>query len=530
MNFIAKKNIIIIILVFVGFLYTSKTLAQAKIDFKSNLFYTTAELGPEIKVLTDSVIFYHANSIMYCDSALFNPDTEIFHAYGNIRIESPDAEGDTVYLYGDTLYYSGVNKYAKIRNRVLLVKDSLNLYTDSLDYNIEKNIGYYFNRGVTINGEDTLTSVYGYYYADFNEFFFKKEVIVINPKFTMYSDTLKHNTQTSISYFLGPTEIISDENYIYCENGWYNHELNISQFNKNSLYKNKEKQLTGDSLYYDRNKGIGKAFRNVTIKDTLQNAYLTGNRCLYFEKIEYSLMTDSAVFVQVAEKDTMFMHADTIRSYSDTIVEADIDNVYRIIEAYSHVKIYKPDFQAMCDSLVYNFKDSIIQMYQDPVLWSGENQLTADFIVISTFKNEIEQIDMENNAFIISQSDSIRYNQIKGIDMVGYIEDRNLYQVDVNTSGRAVYFIKDEEERLIGVNKIECEDMIIYLKDAAIDEIWYYTKPIAKMYPPLTLAPSEEKLDGFIWKGSSRPLKRDDIFIHEEISKTPKTTLPPETP
>lgn len=516
MNFKKKHKIISGLLIFTWFFLAVNVSAQTKIDFKSKLLYTIAELGPDLKVLTDSVVFFHENSIMYCDSAIFNQGKEIFHAFGNIRIESPNAQGDTVFLYGDTLHYSGILQYAKVRNRVLLVKDSLNLFTDSLDYNLEKNIGYYFNHGTTINGEDTLKSVFGYYYADKNEFFFKKEVEVLNPRFNMYSDTLKHNTQTKISYFLGPTEIISKENYIYCENGWYDHDRDISQFNKNSIYKNKEKRLIGDSLYYDRNKGIGRAFENVIIKDTLQDAYLSGNYCIYFEKTGFSLMTDSALFVQAAPTDTLFLHADTLCSFNDTLFVKDKEpEIYRIIQAYRKVKVFKSDFQAMCDSLVYNFKDSVIQMHYSPVMWSGENQLTADYILIFTYHKEVDRVDMLANSMIISQSDSIRYNQIKGNDMEAYIEDKKLYQVNVNKAGKAIYFVKDDNELLIGVNKIECQDMIIYLENKNIDKIWYYLKPIAKIYPPGALTPTEEKLNGFIWKQSSRPLKMEDVFKKE---------------
>jgi lipopolysaccharide export system protein LptA len=492
------------------------SFAQQKIDFKSKYFFTTEEFGPDIKVLTDSVVFFHANSTMYCDSALFNPSKNIFDAYGNVKIEKPDANGDTVFLYGDTLHYSGRKKFAKIRTNVILTKDSLTLTTQFLDYDLKKNIGYYFNNGTTVNGNDTLKSVFGYYYADVNELFFKKNVIVVNPKFNMISDTLKHNTVSKISYFLGPTEILSKENFIYCENGWYNHQTDVAQFNKNAYFQNKEKKLEGDSLYYDRNKGIGRAFQNVIISDTVKSAYLTGNIGFYNEKTGYSIMRDSAVFVQVNKTDSMFLHADTLCSYNDTTIVNDEPKIYRMILAYHKAKIYKSDLQAMCDSLVYNLKDSVIEMHKDPVLWSGENQLTSDYIFLSTYKNEVERIEMENNSLIISQSDSIRFNQIKGKDMVGYVENKELYQVNVNSEGKAIYFLKDDFEKLLGVNIIDCADMTIYLKDKTIDKIWYFTKPIAKLYPPQTLSPTEEKVVGFKWLQQFRPLNKNEIFIWEK--------------
>ena len=507
------KKILFFIILFLNF---TLIFSQTKIDFDSKYLFTTEKLGPDIKILTDSVVFKHENSIMYCDSALFDYKTNYFDAFGNVRLIKPGKNlEDTVFLFGDTLHYSGRYKYAKVRNHVILKKDSLLLKTDSLDYDLDKNIGYYFNNGITVNGEDTLKSVFGYYYADDNEFFFKKNVEVINPRFKMLSDTLKHNTQTKISYFIGPTEIISDSNYIYCENGWYDHNNNISQFNKNAYFKNKEQKLNGDSLYYNRNTGIGKAFKNVTFKDSIQDVLLKGNYGFYNENNGFFLMTDSARFIQVDQNnDSLFMHADTLQSYKDSILVNDTAKVYRIILAFHHVKTYKSDFQSMCDSLTYSLLDSVFEMHTNPIMWSDSNQLSADYIEIQTYKNEVDEIDMINNAFIISQSDSVRFNQIYGDEMIAYIDDKKVSEVDVKESGKSVYFIRDDNNKLIGVNFIDCKNMNIYLKNNKLDRIWFYEKPKGKIHPPLTLGQSETLLSGFKWEEKNRPLKKEDIFKH----------------
>ena len=335
----------------------------------------------------------------------------------------------------------------------------------------------------------------------------------------MYSDTLKHNTETKVSYFLGSTDIISDSNYIYCENGWYDHNKDISQFNKNAYLKNKEQILKGDSLFYDRNSGIGKAYKNVTFKDSLQDVLLLGNYGFYNEKTGFSFMTDSALFIQVSEKsDSMFMHADTLRSLKDSIFENEEYNVFRIIQAYNHVKTYKPDFQSKCDSLVYNLKDSVIEMHTKPVMWSDSNQLSADFILIQTFKNEVERIDMTNNAFIISQSDSLRFNQIFGKEMIAFIDERELHQINVYSEGKSIYFIRDDYQKLIGVNFIECTDMEIYMKDSKVDKIWFFETPKGKIHPPLSLNISDTLLPNFKWDIDYRPENKNEVFIWKKES------------
>lgn len=508
------KKIFILIL---STLISTLIFSQKKIEFDSKYLFTTEELGVDIKVLTDSVVFKHENSTMFCDSALLDYANSFFDAFGNVKIIKLTENNDTVFLYGDTLHYSGKLKLAKVRNNVTLIKDSLTLHTDSLDFDLGTNIGHYFEGGTTINGEDTLKSVYGYYYADDDKLFFKEKVEIFNPRFKVFSDTLEHNTKTKISYFIGPTEIIGDSNYIYCENGWYDHQNDISQFNKNAYLRNKEQILKGDSLYYDRNIGLGKAYKNVTFWDTVQNVLLQGNHGYYNEQTGYSMMTDSALFIMVGSKnDSLFLHADTLQSYKDSVIENGETKTYRMIQAFHHVKTYKNDFQSMCDSLVYDLKDSIIHMFSNPVLWSDSNQLIANEIIVQTYKDEVDRIDMNGDAFIISQSDTIRFNQIYGDNMVAYIDNKQLSQIDVLENGKSVYFIKDDNNKLIGVNFITCKDMEIYMKNGKVDKIWFFEKPTGKIHPPLSLSKSELLLPKFKWNIDFRPLNKNEIFIWDK--------------
>ncbi|MEA2043284.1 MAG: OstA-like protein [Bacteroidota bacterium] len=508
------RNFALLLLTGIIFTQTLSAQKKKKIEYNSDVLYTTELLGPKIKILTGHVVFYHENSTMSCDSALFNISKNLFDAFGNIKVIKPTEE-DTVFLYGDTLHYNGNLKIAKVRNRVSLLQDSLRLYTDSIDYDLNKDLGYYSNGGTTINGQDTLSSIFGYYYANRKELFFKEDVIINNPRFEMFSDTLRHNTEKRISYFLGPTEIYSEENYIYCENGWYDHNKHQSEFSKNALLQNEEQSIKGQLISYDRNKGIGIAHQDVEINDSTQNIILQGNYGYYNEKTEFSLLTDSAVFIQITSTDSLFLHADTIKSSQITEKTENNDSIeskYRLIQAYNKVKIYKSDFQAKCDSLVYSFRDSIMEMHNNPVIWSDENQLTADFIKVLTVNREVDQVNMETNSFIISESDSLRYNQIKGNRMIGFVRERELKRVDVFENGESLYFLKDDADLLIGSNHIRCKNMKIYLEDQEIDKIWFFENPEAVMKPPNSLSASEKNLIGFRREGKQRPKSKEDIF------------------
>jgi lipopolysaccharide export system protein LptA len=461
--------------------------------------------GMQRSRLLGNVKFRNQDVFMSCDSAYFFPDLNILDAYSRVHIW----RGDTLDLYGDFLKYKGDQRLAELRRNVILDTKETHLTTENIDYDLNKDMAYYFKGGKIINGENTLVSELGYYFSKEKLFFFKDSVVITNPDYVMYSDTLKYNTVSKISWFLGPTDIISKENYIYCENGWYDTQKNISQFNKNAFLRNKEKILKGDSIYYERETGLGKAFINVELIDTTQKLTLLGNYAIYEEKSEYAMLTDSALMIQVDKGDSLFIHADSLKSVPDTIPDK------KILKAYNHVRIFRNDLQGKCDSLVYSQADSVFSFFGEPVLWTDVNQLTSEFISIETNSKGLSKINMSNAAFIISMEDTSKYNQIKGRDMKGWFQDNKLYKIDVNGNGQTIYYAKDKGE-LQGVNKAESANLIIYLKERKVDRINFITKPDATYFPLDKFPPASSRLENFRWFGEYRPKNRYDVFNWKE--------------
>jgi len=485
-------------------------------------------LMPGIQILKGEVILKHDSAVMFCDSAYYNLKEKSFTAFGKIHVQSPTEDlMDTVKLWGDSLNYSGREKLARVRSNVRLQKDSMTLYTNNLDYNISEDIGKYIDGGRTVNGEDTLISRQGYYFANEDELFFKEKVQIFNPKYTMLSDTLKHNTKKKISYILGPTNIVSTDtatNYIYCENGWYNHNKDVAQFNKNALLVNGKQTLKGDSLYYDRKKSMGKAFNNVTAIDSSQNVLLLGDIGEHHELTGQSLMTKNALFIQVQKGDSLFLHADTLLSIKDTLMTKTDTTEFTIIKGYRKVKLFKSDFQAKCDSLIYTTLDSTIEMHNGPVMWSGKNQITARFVKIHTKNDEISQVFINDDALIVSESDTANFDQIKGKNMVAFFKANKLSKIDVKEEGALIYFGRDKD-KLVGINKLTCKDMMIYMSKNEVDTIWFYTNPEGTLYPPNYLPAEDLKFENFVWYGKHRPKTKNDVFIwiDEPTKKGSKT-------
>ncbi len=479
---------------------------RIQIKNTDSLMYSESR-GMDIRRLYGHVQFEHNGSLMFCDSAYFYAKDNLFDAFSNVHI----VQGDSLDLYGDTLYFNGNTQLAKIRGKVRLKDRATTLTTHFLDYNMKDGVGIYKNGGHIVSNENTLDSRVGKYFEKSSEFFFRDQVELVNPDYVIKSDTLRYNTRTETAYFFGPTTIVSKDNFIYCENGWYDTKRDVSQFNKNSYLNNGPKYLYGDSIYYDRTHSYGKAYGNIQIKDTVQKTIIFGNYAYYKEKPEYVEVTDSMMLVQVMQKDSLFIHGDSLTSYFDST------GTYRTIKVFNKVRIFKTDVQGKCDSLVYTFKDSTIEMHTEPIIWSAEHQITGVRIDMHILNNALDRIYVKGNSFMVSQEDSIRYNQVKGENMTGFVRDRELYRLDVTRNGETIYFLYDEEtQELLGVNKSECQDITVLLKNSELHEIIFRKNPIGTMYPPEYLPKEELYLRDFEWKESIRPTDKYDIFRWRE--------------
>lgn len=462
------------------------------------------KIGRDATKLIGNVQLKHEDVLMSCDSAYFYQSTGSVDAFSNVRLE----QADTLTLTGDRVHYNGNSKLARIRNNVKLVSNDITLLTDSLNYDRAAGIAYYMGWGILTQEDSRLTSGRGRFIMDSEIFYFMDSVVITNPDYTISTDSMMYDTEAEISYFDGPTEIVNEERYIYCENGWYDSRQDISFVNTNAYLEEEGRTLRGDSLYYEAETGFGRASSNVELIDTSQNMILKGNYGLYYSDEDYAMVTDSALMIQVEDNDTMYVHADTLRS----LQHPDLEDESRILKAYYRVKIYRPDIQVMCDSLVYVEADSAFDFFGEPVLWSEENQLTANQIRVVMADQKLYRMYLTGVAFVASQKDSVKFDQMRGKEMTGYFEDNALVKIFVSGNGQTIYYAVDQDI-IIGANKTECTDLIIYLKDNKISRVNYMTKPQG-VYYPLELFPSEEaQLSDFRWVEQWRPLSWRDIFF-----------------
>jgi lipopolysaccharide export system protein LptA len=496
---------------------SSVTLAQEqektrKIEIlHANSLVFNKKINPNVRRFIGDVKFRHNDFIMYCDSAYSYTNKNQIDAFSNVHIN----RGDTLHLYGDFLSYDGDKNFGKVRKNVKLKDPQAELYTDSLNFYSQRNYAYYFDGGRIINKDKTITSREGHYFSERNIAHFKDSVKIVDPDYTVHSDTLKYDTQREIAYFFGPTRIRSDKNYLYCENGWYRTKSDQFFFSRNALYKKEDRVIRGDTLFYDDSLGYGEIRSHAEIRDTSREVILRGNYSEYTDSPEKAFMTDSAHMISVDdESDSLYLHADTLRSHYDTTGK------HRIFKAYYHAKIYKSNLQGKCDSLTYSQRDSVIRMYYDPVIWSDSSQITANYIEIHTKNNNISKFILEESSFMVNMEDSTRFNQIKGKNMTGYFKDSKLQRMMVNGNGQTIYYTRDGK-KTVGVNKAVSSNLLIRFKNNQVDRVIMLKKPEGTLYPLGSL--SETKLKGFQWLIHLKPGSKYEIFKRDEKLKPAET-------
>lgn len=464
-------------------------------------------INPDAQILVGDVAFRHDSMYMYCDSALFYETSNSLDAYGNVRMN----QGDTLFLYGDRLHYNGDEMLAKVRDNVVMIDKEMTLTTDSLNYDRTINLGYYFNWGTLEDTLNILTSEWGEYDTQTNDAVFNYEVTLTNPNFVLTSDTLHYNTKTQIATIVGPSNIDSDNNNIYSTLGRYYTADEHAELLNRSVLTNEDKRLVGDSIYYDRTNGYGEAFDNVVMDDFAGKTRLTGDYTYYNELSDSAYATQRAVAIDYSQGDSLYIHGDTLRLLTRF---PDTDSVYRIIQAYHKVRIYREDVQAVCDSMEFSSLDSCMTMYYDPVVWNGPQQVLGEVIRVYMNDSTVDWAHVENQALIVEKVDTAHYNQISGREIKAYFANGNIDKSDVIGNVMVVYYYREEGDSIaFGMNTTEASLLTAFMKDRQVDKLLITDQSNGVFYPITQIPAGKDKLANFAWLHKLRPMSKYDIMI-----------------
>ena len=457
--------------------------------------------NPDAQVLVGEVCFRHDSSYMYCDSAYFFEKSNSLEAFSHVRME----QGDTLFVYGDYLHYNGDTQIAHLRDNVRMENGQVTLFTDSLNYERISNIGYYFEGGMIVDSLNQLSSFYGQYSPATKLAIFNDSVRLENPDFTLYSDTLHYQTDTKLATILGPSVIVSDSGTVRTSLGWYDTEQNKALLLDRSTIESGNRILSGDSIAYDRNSGFGEVFGNMCLQDTLQQVMLEGQYGFYNEKTEYAFATDSARFLEYSQGDTLYLHADTLQMQT-------VDPDTREVKAFHGVRFFRTDLQGVCDSMLFNTRDSVLYLFTEPVVWNEQYQLYGDTILIYLNDSTIDFAHVRQFAFAIQQVDSVSFNQLKGTDLKAYFDGKSVRQIDVSGNAESIFYPLENDGSMVGMNQTQSGYLSIWVKENKLERLKIWPNPEGTMTPIPDLRPEQKLLKDFYWFDYLRPQDKDDIY------------------
>lgn len=462
-------------------------------------------VNPDAWILVGDVRFRRDSMYMYCDSAHYFQKKNAFQAFGNVRME----QGDTLFLFGDYLDFDGNTNLARVRGNVRLIDHNTVLETDSLDFDRNINLGYFFKYGTLSDEESTLSSYYGEYSIDSKEAFFQYDVSLENPKFRLLSDTLRYNTASKYATILGPTNMYSGQSEVYSERGHYNTASKKAFLLDRSVLYNKKKEITADSLYYDIAAGYSEAFGDIVFSDTLNRNMLKGEYAYVNEILDSAYITDRAMVIDFSQKDSLFMHADTIWAVSYNI---DTDSLYRMVKAYRKVRAWGKEMQAVCDSLVFDSRDTCMTMYKDPILWNNGIQLLGEVVKVYLDSTSIDWVHIMRQTLYAEEMDSVNYNQIKGQEMKFFFDEGKISEMQVIGSVEIVFYPLDSDSSYVGMNTTVAGKAVAYLKDGQVDKV-VVPKEAKGVFYPMSQRPYDKRyLGNFVWFDYVRPQSKEDIF------------------
>ncbi|WP_162628134.1 OstA-like protein [Arcticibacterium luteifluviistationis] len=536
------------------------------------------------------VQFLHRGVYMNCRKAIHNSGTNNLVAYGKIKINQGDTltiTGDTLYYDGNTriakiqgkrvimtddemtlestkmnynlntdlAYYSapGVihqdsiqlssktgyyNTTTKIFNYfgdVEILHPDFVLCTDSLDYNSITKRADFISYTTITSPDGDLSATEGYYYTDTRKSKFYGRSLVENQEYTLEADTLNFDMLTEEGFGIGNVAFFSKKDSLFL-NGDFGEKIASQRLTKMTGNTLMRSVTDGDTLYLRAD--YIYAYQNIddVVKKTITIDSIIVTDSLSTDSLLTVSINDSISLEDILPTVTLdptyidstqniaITDTSTITSPQDS-TKSEVNKIQLII-AHGGVKIYRNDFQAICDSLNYNLVDSIITFIRKPIIWSGDSQLEGDTITANMVNNKIKNMFLNQNSFVVAKDSSGNFNQIKGREILAFFDNETrIKQVDVDGNGESIYYALDDYNKLIGLNRVQCGTMRLNFIDRKVKRISFMGSPESKLIPPFEIKSEQKELPNFSWKIDTKPTKEQVIgsnFAVFPASEEPK--------
>jgi lipopolysaccharide export system protein LptA len=496
----------------------------------NSIRFITLNDSVSLKTLAGNAIVKQGNTILYGDSIVLNEFTNIAEVFGHVHIN----DADTVNTYADYLKYVGKDQVAFLKNNVRLTDGKASLFTNDLEYSVATGVATYKNGGKVINGTSTLTSSDAVYYSDSKNVFFKKNVVLKDPKYNIVTDSMQYNTVLKVASIIAPSIIkTNDGKTIKTKNGTYDLKTGVAQFYERTLITGPGFSAIADEMFNDDATGIAVLKSRAKYVDSVNNVIVVGDNIETNNKTKSFLATKKPVVILVKDKDSTYITADTLfsglrkndvvtkKNYTkiDTVNNTQIiskipakDSI-RYILGYRNVRIYNDSSQAVCDSMYYSTEDSVFRMFRNPIVWKDKNQITGDTMYLFTEKQQPKRIYVFNNSMVINQIKPSLYNQASGRTLNAYFTEGKIKYVRIKGSpAETIFYPQDEDSAFVGMNYATGDAVDVFFENEEVKKIKFINDVNGTMYPMNQIPADKKILKNFVWQDKRRPKNKLELF------------------
>jgi lipopolysaccharide export system protein LptA len=541
------------------------TSAKEIIIEKADIFRrVVTDSATEMIMLIGNVVMRQGKTLFTCDSAVRNISTHEVEAFGNVHIN----DGDSVDTYSQYLKYLELTRMAFLKNKVKLTDGKGILTTNELQYDMNLKIGTYHTGGKVVNGKTILTSNEGVYYADKREAYFISKVKLNDPEYKVSTDTLLYDINNNIAKFVAPTTIFDGQSTIKTREGFYDMKNGLANFGSRPVIQDSSQIIIADHVQYDKTSGNGHAEGKVVYTDTAQGVRIHAGDIQFNSKSNQVLASQKPTMIIKQNKDSLFIAADSFFSalmakppLEDTVKKTkplsknnkpsllkqkdslasvnskDINpltqqtdslanvnskaiklvlpqktDTVRYFQAYHHVQIFSDSLQGVCDSLYFSNLDSTIRMFTDPVLWTKNNQLTGDTIILITKNQQPFQCLVFDNSFAVSRTTENFYNQLKGTQMFTQFINGSIDYIRTKGSAESVYYLQDSDSAYFGMNYSMADAITMAFDSTGLKRVSWINAVEGTTFPMLQIPEDKKKLRAFRWLESRRPKTKWELI------------------
>lgn len=471
------------------------------------------------KLFTNNLKYYLTPKIAIYDrgATLHDQGTFLSSRAGTYYVQEDRARfRDSVHVNGeeflmrtDSLEYLSATKTAHFIAPTVIHQSTKRIYCESGFYDIQREIAQFSQNAEFVDTNKQAKADTILYFRQDQRIEMRGHVEYHEADRHLTSDYLRYHEDTEFAYIQGNATFRDSVRHVRSNNIFYAAKQDSFVLQQRSIFADRNQILEADYSVFSQSTGVGIAYGQVIWQDTANHLLIRCDSMAYNREQDFLQamgQSERPWLVSIIDGDSLFVRADTLIYQKSTVADS-----LHVLLAYHDVRIFKSDLQGLCDSLAYQEADSTFSLFKDPIIWNDSTQLTGDTIQLFVANNKLDRLALLQNAFIVNTVDELFFNQIKGRIINAKVRDGALQDVLVNGNAETLYYVLDEENAYIGVDRSDCSRITIEFIDEGVSFVHKYGATNSAFYPMNQADHKALTIEGFVWRFSSRPKSKSEL-------------------